>query len=180
MIVGLYRDDGLAAINNANDPRLYRIKKDIIVLFKEERLSIIIETNLFEVDFLDVTFNLATVKYFSFRKANNTPIYINILSNHPPTIIKQLPKMANRRISNLSCNKEEFDEVNSLYETARKDSTRFSSMSFRNSNTQNTQIYSNRKTYWFSPPYSQYGKANIGKLFIKLVTKCFPQQQQMP
>ena len=64
--VGLYRDDGLAAINNANGPKLDRIRKDIIALFKEEGLSITIETNLIETDFLDVTFNLATKKYFPF------------------------------------------------------------------------------------------------------------------
>ena len=34
--VGLYRDDGLAAINNANGPKLDRIRKDILALFKEE------------------------------------------------------------------------------------------------------------------------------------------------
>ena len=64
--VGLYRDNGLAAINNANGPKLDRIRKDIIVLLKEEGLSITIETNLIETDFLDVTFNLATKKYFPF------------------------------------------------------------------------------------------------------------------
>ena len=48
------------------------IRKDIIVIFKEEGLSITIETNLIETDFLDVTFNLATEKEFPYRKANNT------------------------------------------------------------------------------------------------------------
>ena len=48
--VGSYRDDGLAAINNANGPKLDRIRKDIII----------------ERDFLDVNFNLATKKYFPF------------------------------------------------------------------------------------------------------------------
>ena len=41
--VGLYRDDGLAAITNANGPKLDRIRKDIIALFKEKGLSIILE-----------------------------------------------------------------------------------------------------------------------------------------
>ena len=107
--VGWYRDDGLAAINNANGPKLGRGRKDIIALFKEEGLSITIETNLIETDFLDVTFNLATKKYFPFRKANNTPLYINAFSNHPPTTIKQLPKMISKRISDLSCNKEQLN-----------------------------------------------------------------------
>ena len=70
--VGLYRDDGLAAINNANGPKLDRIRKDIIALFKEEGLSITTETNLIETDLLDITFNLATKKYFPFRKATVT------------------------------------------------------------------------------------------------------------
>ena len=109
--VGLYRDDGLAATNNANGPRLDRIRKYITALFKKEGLSITIETNLIETDFLDVTFKLARKKYFPFRKANNTPLYINTFSKHPPTIIKQLPRMINKRISDLSCNKEEFDKV---------------------------------------------------------------------
>ena len=145
--VGLYRDDGLAAINNANGPKLDRIRKDIIALFKEEGLSITIETNLIETDFLDVTFNLATKKYFPFRKANNTPLYINAFSNHPSTIIKQLPKMINKKISELSCNKEEFDKVKSGYESALKDSGHFSSMSYNNGNTQNARRKRNRKVY---------------------------------
>ena len=103
-----YRDDGLAAINNANGPKLDRIRKDIIPLFKEEKLSIIIEINFIETDLLDVTFNLATKRYFPFRKAKNAPLYTNAFSNHPPTITKQLPKMINKRISDLLCNREEF------------------------------------------------------------------------
>ena len=107
--VGLYRDDRLAEINNANGPKLDRIRKDIIALFRDEELSITMETNLTETEFLDVTFNLAKNIYFPFRKANNTPLYINAFPNHPPTITKQLPKMINKRISDLSCNKEEFE-----------------------------------------------------------------------
>ena len=37
-VVLVYRDDGLAAINNANGPKLYRIRKDITALFKKEGL----------------------------------------------------------------------------------------------------------------------------------------------
>ena len=63
--VGLYRDDGLAAKNNANGPKLDRIRKNIALL-KEERLSITIKTNLIETDFLGVTLNLVTKKCFPF------------------------------------------------------------------------------------------------------------------
>ena len=43
---GLYRDDGLAAVNNSNEPLMDKLRKKIIALFKEENLSITIDTNL--------------------------------------------------------------------------------------------------------------------------------------
>ena len=64
---GLYRDDGLAAVNTSSGPVLDRMRKNIVSLFKEEGLSITIKINLVETDFLDVTFNLDTCKYFPFR-----------------------------------------------------------------------------------------------------------------
>ena len=85
--------------------------------------------------------------------------------------------MINKRISNLSCNKEEFNKVKSVYESALKDSGHFSSMSY-NSNTQNAQRNKNRNVIWFNPPYSQNGKTNIGKPFIKLVKKHFPKNSK--
>ena len=176
--VDLHTDDGLAAINKANGPKLDRIRKDIIALFKEEGLSITIKTNLIETDFLDVTFNLATKKYFPFQKANNTPLYINTFSNHPPAIIKQLPKMINKRISDLPCNKEEFNKIKSVYKSALRDSRYFSSMSYNNSNTQRAQRNRNTKVIWFKPPYSQTVKTNIGKIFIKVVRKHFPKNNK--
>ena len=73
---GLYRDDGLAIVHKANGPKVDRLRKDIISLFKYEGLSVTIDTNLIETDFSDVSFNLNTGKYFPFKKPNNTPLYI--------------------------------------------------------------------------------------------------------
>ena len=41
--VRLYRDDGLAVIHQANGPKMGRIRKDSIALFKSEGLSITID-----------------------------------------------------------------------------------------------------------------------------------------
>ena len=120
--VGLYRDDGLAAINSSSGPVLNKMRKNIIALFKNEGLSITIETNLFETDFLDVTFNLATGKFFSFRKPNNQLLYINAKSNHPLNILSDLPSMIKKRLSDLSCNEEEYEKAKPLYETALNES----------------------------------------------------------
>ena len=64
---GLYKDDGLAAVNNSNEPLKDKLRQKIIALFKEENCSITVDTNLDETDFLDVPFNLKTGKYFPFR-----------------------------------------------------------------------------------------------------------------
>ena len=116
--VVLYRNDGLAVIHQANGPDMDRIKKCIIALLKPQGLSITIDTNLIETDFLDVSFNLKMDKCFPYRKPKNTPLYIRSKSNHPPSITKQLPSMTNRRISNLSCNENELNKAKALYESA--------------------------------------------------------------
>ena len=64
---GLHRDDGLAIVHTANDSKLDRLRKDIISLFKDEGLSITIDTNLIETDFLDASFNSNTGKYFHLK-----------------------------------------------------------------------------------------------------------------
>ena len=89
-----------------------------IALFKNEGLSITIETNLIETDFSDVTFNLATEKIFPFRKPSNQPLYISAKSNHPQTILRNLSNMIHKRLSDVSCNEEEYEKAKPLYKTA--------------------------------------------------------------
>ena len=111
-----FRDDGLATVNSNNDPVLDRLRKNIISVFKNEGLSIPIETNLIETNFLDVTFNLQTGKYFPFRKVNNKSLYVNANANHLHTIIKELPKRISKGLSELTRDQEEFNKAKPLYE----------------------------------------------------------------
>ena len=120
--VGLYRDNGLTIVHKANGPKVDRSRKDIISLFKDEGLSITIDTNLTETDFLDVSFNLNTGKYFPFKKRNNTPLYIHSKLNHSPSIIKQLLSLTSKRISSLSCDRIEFNTAKITYKTALRNS----------------------------------------------------------
>ena len=78
------------------------MKKNIIALLKEEGLTVRTDTSLTETDFLVVTFNLATGKFFHSQSLVNVTLYINVKSNHSSTIIKDLPKMINKRLSELS------------------------------------------------------------------------------
>ena len=60
--IGLYRDDGVAVINNAKDPKLERLRKKHNRYIQNGGLSIAIEANLIETDILDLRFNLSTGK----------------------------------------------------------------------------------------------------------------------
>ena len=103
---------------NLFGPQIERKKKKKSKVFKDCGLSIIATTNITSVDFLDVTFNLKTELYQPFRKPNNEPKYIDINSNHPPQILKQLPKSIEKKLSEIPSSKEIFDNSKPLYEKA--------------------------------------------------------------
>ena len=149
-----------------------KIRKNIIALFKSEGLSITIDTNLIEADFLDVSFNLEMEKLSSYWKPNNTPFYIHSESTNPPSITKQLPSMTNRCISNLSCNENEFSKTKPLYESALKNRKLVCSMKFK-APVENTRQNRNRNVIYLNRPYSLNVKTNIGKVLLKLVRKYF-------
>ena len=100
--IGLYRDDGLAIFKNISGPKSEKIKKNIQKLFKENQLDIVIQCNMKTVNYLDVTLNLENSTYRPYQKENNQIKYINIESNHPPSIIKQLPLSIESQLSSLS------------------------------------------------------------------------------
>ena len=104
--VGLYRDDGLRILRNLSGPQIERVRKEIIKIFKECGLSITTKTNLKVVQFLDIELDLINNTYSPYKKSNDNPMYINVNSNHPPSIIKQITSSINRRLSNLSSDEE--------------------------------------------------------------------------
>ena len=141
-------------------------------MFKNHGLAITIEINLSITDFLDVTFDLQSNKYYPYRKPNNEPLYIDAKSNHPPSIVKQLPQMVNQRISEISCNKEEFDKCKDTYNNALTKSGHTEKLSYLNNPPKRKTR--KRKVIWFNPPFSMNVKTNIGKMFLALVKKHFP------
>ena len=55
-------------------------------------------------------------------KPNDTPLYVNKQSNHPPSIIRNLPAGINMRLSNNSANEDVFKNALPLYRDALKNS----------------------------------------------------------
>ena len=115
---GLYRDDGLATFNNMSGRQQEQMKQKLHRIFNHHGLKITIETNLTTTNFLDVTFNLRSGSYKPFRKPNDRPLYVNTKSNHPPNVIKEIPKSINNRLRKISSTKDHFDEAKGDYQTA--------------------------------------------------------------
>ena len=118
--IGLSRDDGLAVFKSKSGPQAERIKKDFQKIFRENDLNIAIKCNLKIVDYLDVTLNLLNSTYKPFSKPNNEINYINKETNHPPSIIKQVPFSMESWLSSLSSSETIFNESTLIYQEALK------------------------------------------------------------
>ena len=127
------------------------------------------------VNFVDVTLNLTTGKYQPCNKPDNNPLYINILSNHPPNIIQNLPE----NISNeTTFNKSKDLYNNALAESGFKYKITFQKQGNTSTITNNTKKRK-RKITWFNPPFSLNVSTNIGNKFFSLLGKHFPKTHQL-
>ena len=112
--IGFYCDDGFGIFQNIPKTEIERKKKQIVKVFKDCGLSITIKCNLKSVDVPVVTFDLVNHIHKPHGKPNNKPLYINKHSNHPPNILKQLPKSIEKRISETLSNTDVFNRSNKI------------------------------------------------------------------
>ena len=148
---GLHRDDGLILREKCPGPKRDRVIKNLHKLFRDHGLKITIVTAGPVANFLDVTLDLSDGTYKPFRKPNDIPVYINAASNHPPSILKHIPKMVERRLNNISCNEAVFNNAKLLYEDALRRSGFDSKLTYDNgSATQRKKR--RRKITWFNRP----------------------------
>ena len=82
-------------------------------------MSVTAEANLKTVEFLDVIFELETETFRPYNKPNNIPQYVHRSSNHPPSVLKNIPEGVNKRLSSISSSSEMFNLAAPLYQDAR-------------------------------------------------------------
>ena len=183
--IGLYRDDGLAVFRKESGPQMERKTKKIIQKFKENKLNITTEPTTTSVQYLDVELDLRKSIYKPYRKPNSEPLYVNINSNHPPTVLKQIPKGIAKRLSTISSNEEVFQSAAREYEKALKDSGFEEKLTYIPDDTaeqiedKKKKKSRKRKIIWYNPPYSQNIKTNIGREFLKIVRRNFPKRNKL-
>ena len=171
---GLYRDDGLGAHKIERKGRTEKKKKEIHKLFKELGLDITIDSNLQSVNFLDVTMNMKDGKFWPYKKPNNTIKYVHTQSNHPPHVLKQIPKSINKRISAISCNEEEFNKGKEEYQESLTKSGHRAQLKFQKPEGEARRKRKKKNIIWYNPPFNRELKTNLGKEFLKILDKHFP------
>ena len=73
------------------------------------------------VDYLEIEFDLKNNFFRSYKKPNNEPLHVHKNSNHPPSVLKQIPKGIARRLSDISSSEEVFQKDAIEYEDALKE-----------------------------------------------------------
>ena len=174
--IGAYKDDWLA-VSSQTTRCTEKTRKELDKIFKENGLSLdFVSVNKKIINFLDITLNLDTGLYEPYMKENNTIFYVHSKSNHPPSILKNLPKNIENRLSKISANEEIFTTAIPPYQAALEAGGYSHKLTFdpnaRNKPTR--QKVRNRKVTWFNPPFSKNVKTNIGKQFLAIIRETFP------
>ena len=101
-------------------------------------------------------------------------MYIDANSNHPPPIIKQIPKSVSKRISNNSSNQEIFDTAAPLYNNILEKCGYSEKINYCPDTQPTSRKNRSRKVIWYNPPFSMNVETNVAKTFLALVRKHFP------
>merc|ERR1712045_327466 len=106
--IGAYKDDWLVA-SSLTPRQTENTRKELDKIFRENGLTLdFVAVNKKIVNFLDITLNLETGLFEPYMKENNPIFYVHSKSNHPPLILKNLPKNIENRLSKVSANEEIF------------------------------------------------------------------------
>ena len=111
----LFRDDGIS-VSDATPRLLEKARQKIVKIFEELGLKIFSTANLKVIQFLDITLDLENEVFKPYIKPGDRPLYVSSDSNHPPSILKNIPLSINRRLSSISANREIFNAAAPLYQ----------------------------------------------------------------
>ena len=152
---------------NYNGHQSNKVRKDLTKLSKKYQLNLDIKCNLKIVYYLDISFDLNTGIYKPFNKPNNKPLYINASSNHPPSLLKQIPKSVSKRITADSCHEDIFRKSAPFYNSIFQDYGFNENIKYCPEESVSSRRRKNRSRniIWYNPPFSRNVKTNIENIF---------------
>ena len=135
-----------------------------------------IEQKGLSVNFLDVTLG-TNGSYKLYRKPNGITKYVNKASNHPPSILKNIPVSIAKRLNTISSSRDEFYAAKDEYQKALEDAGYTATLTCKPvPSVVQPKHKQRRQIIWFNLPYSKSVSTNIGKEFFKLLGLHFPKQ----
>ena len=175
--LGAYRDDWLG-YSRLTARQTDIVKKQIQKIFGKHGLKIDIQVNKDVVDFLDVTLDIRNCSYQPFTKPNSVPVYVHRQSNHPPSVLQNIPQSVNDRLNRLSSSKEKFEAAAPPYQEALEKSgynhkLEFTDLSGSTTRQPRRTRRRSRRVTYFNPPFSLNVLTNVGKEFLKII-RAFP------
>ena len=171
---GLYRDDGLSVVDIDTPSNLERLTKRIRSLMKSAGFDITIDAGSKSTNFLDVSLNMTRESFQPYRKPNSKIQYVHHESNHPPHILKGLPKMVQKRLSSLSIDKKAFDNTKEDYEAAlMRSAYKESTLEFEEPPPKPSTRNRRKRAIYFNAPFCTSVKTNIGREFFKILDRNF-------
>jgi len=133
-----------------------------------------IEANKKAVNFLDIHLNLTNGIYQPY----NIPTYVHAKSNHPPPIIRNIPKSIKRRLSSISSSSTTFNSNTAINQQALIKSGCNHKLNFHRPTEVTNKPNRRKKATWFNPPFSENVTNIIGKGFLKIISEEFPPSHQ--
>ena len=177
--IGLYRDDGLG-VTAEKPQKAEALKKQLCSIFRRNGLRITATVNNEIANFLDVSLNLTDGSHKVYRKPNNIPQYINIKSNHPPSILNNIPAGINKRLATLSSNQAAFSSETEIHQNALKTRGHKHQLTYNLPHQRkNTPKNRRRNILWYNPPYSRNVANNIGRSFLQIIDAEFPKDHRL-
>ena len=108
-------------------------------------------------------------------KPNNMLHYVNLESNHPPVLLKNIPEGVNKRLSEISSDEDEFTKAAPQYQKALDDTGYSFKLHYERKQTGTRKKKARkRNVILYNPPYDKNVKTNVGRQFLKIIDKCFP------
>ena len=128
-----------------------------------------------KVNFLDLTLHLREGIFEPYRKEDNTPLYINRDSNHPPAIIKHMPRMIEKMWSDNCSSEEIFNRHKKVVSEPLKEAGYDDNIKYVPPTCTERKTKKPRYPYifWWNPPYNMKVETKIGKRFMEIVDECF-------
>ena len=127
------------------------------------------------VDYLNVTLDLRNGTYQPYTKPNNKTMYVHQQSNHPPTILKNIPTAINKRLSSIASNEAMFLTARQTYQEAISNGGYNYKLQYDKDAIQREGNNKRRKRniIWYNPPYAKNVSTNIGRKFLQIIDKEF-------